>query len=226
MVLSLMCLASVLASVPYPVPPVQTKFQLELVQRVRAAAEPASAAATPLLLAALDAAPFRAALTACCADHPSGVANESAPQLLARLREEVRVAELTHNFNANSSGTWEGDVNITTAAALPYLPNLWSLMFLNLTEKVSQREEDLAEVYIMGFAPFDDRGGAPVGAATPPDFGAAAQRPLYVAHNMLGLATGNPTYGNVAMVLRPGIVQHMALVSPVDTGNWEVTAKG
>ena len=220
----LLCLASVLASAPpvqYPVPPVQTKFQHDLVQRVRAAAEPASAAATPLLLAALDAAPFRAALTACCADHPSGVANESAPQLLARLREEVRVAELTHNFNANSSGSWEGDVNITTAAALPYLPNLWSLQFLNLTEKVSQREEDLAEVYIMGFTPFDDRGGAPVGAAAPPDFASASARPLYVAHNMLGLATGNPTFGDVAMVLRPSVVQPMALVAPVDTGNWE-----
>ena len=32
---------------------------------------------------------------------------------------------VTHNFNANSSGTWEGDVDIDAAGSLPYYPNLW-----------------------------------------------------------------------------------------------------
>ena len=200
------------SSLPQPVPPQQTPFQRALVARANAAAAPASAAATPALIALLDAAPFRASLRRCCGE---ALAAEPAASLLVRLRREALAAELTHNFNANSSGTWEGDVNVTVASELPYLPNLWTLMYQNLTARVSQREEDLAEVGIMGFKPFSTPD--PVGSAQPPSFAEAAERPLYVAHNMLGLSVGNPTFGDVSIVLKPSFAQPMALVEPVRT---------
>ena len=127
----------------------QTPYQAALVSQVNTTAAVAAAAARPLMLQALDAPSFRSALAGCCA----GIARESAPSLLARLEDELRTAELTHNFNANSSGTWEGDVNITTAHALNYLPNLWTLEYLGLAA-AQQRVEDLSEVNIMGFRPF------------------------------------------------------------------------
>ena len=83
-------------------PPRQTQTQRALVQRVTAQAEKVSAQYEPVLLRALDDADFRANLTRCC---PS-VANRSAVELLGLLKEELRCAELTHNFNANSSHTW------------------------------------------------------------------------------------------------------------------------
>jgi hypothetical protein len=35
------------------------------------------------------------------------------------------------------------------------------------------------------------------------------------------LATGNPTFGDVSVVLRPNYAQPLALLEPLDTGNWE-----
>ena len=109
-----------------PAPPYQTPYQQQLHARVSAKAKVQAAAATPALLAMLSAAPFRASLRACC---PS-IAAESASQLLGRLVQGLRGAELTHNFNANSTGQWEGDINISTAADTPWLPNLWEIMYL------------------------------------------------------------------------------------------------
>ena len=53
--------------------------------------------------------------------------NLSARQLLDLLTAALRSAELTHNFNANSSHAWEGDVNATTAPSLTWYPNLWEV---------------------------------------------------------------------------------------------------
>ena len=73
----------------------------------------------------------------------------------------------------------------------------------------------------MGFRRFS--GGAPVGSssACPGSFAEAAERPLYVAHNLLHLDVGNPSFGDVALVLTPSYARPMSLIEPVDTGNWE-----
>jgi hypothetical protein len=136
------------------IPAKQTAFQQQLVATVDKQAAIASKAATPALLQLLSAPSFRSHLGDCC----SSVANLTSEQLLDRLVAEVRSAELTHNFNANSSGTWEGDMDIEAVIKTPYFPNLWTIMYLNLSAFKSQKEEDLAEVNLMGFPPFKTGG--------------------------------------------------------------------
>ena len=182
---------------------------------LQAKAAVAATAATPTLLKLLDAAEFRGTLSSCC---PS-IAHEPAARLLNRLKQALDTAELTHNFNANSSGTWEGDINITSAAAMDWLPNLWEIMYLGLTPRTDQREEDWAEVYIMGFKRFS--GATPPGKAFPPSRAEAAERPIYTTANMFRLNIGNPTFGDVSLILRPSVARPLALLSPLDTGNWE-----
>ena len=161
------------------VPPRQTPFQQQLVAAVDEKAAVASKAATPQLLQLLDGQAFRSHLSDCC---PS-VAKLTATDLLDRLVAEVRSAELTHNFNANSSGTWEGDLDIEGAIATPFYPNLWTIMYTNLSKFKSQIPEDLAEVNLMGFRPFSS--GLPVGSASnhPATLDEATERPAYTTCN-------------------------------------------
>ena len=195
------------------IPARRTPFEETLVERVNRSAEAASAAAKPALLQLLSATTFRTGLAECCPQ----VANESSERLLSRLQAELRAAELTHNFNTNSSGAWEGDVNISVASKLAYLPNLWTLRYLNYST-MEQGVEDVAEVSLMGFRPFS--GNQTVGAL-PRTFAEAAERPLYTTANMLRLPTGDPTFGDVSVILTPSYAQPLALLEPVDTGNWQ-----
>jgi len=94
------CLATVAAlacvchaQVNLPIPPKQTAGQKAWLAALSVAAGPASAAATPALLSALSDPRARALL-------PPARRKDTAAQLLARLREEVRLAEMHHGFQA------------------------------------------------------------------------------------------------------------------------------
>jgi hypothetical protein len=139
-------------------------------------------------------------------------------KLLSRLREELLAAELTHNFHANSTGTWEGDVNISTASSFAFLPNLWTLKFLGLSSS-EQRVEDISEVDLMGFHAFS--GGQTVGNATPPSFAEAAERPTYTTANIRHDPMGDATFGDISMIFTPSYAQPLALLEPVDTGSFQ-----
>jgi hypothetical protein len=60
----------------------------------------------------------------------------------------------------------------------------------------------------------------PVGSKSnhPTTFEESTERPLYTTNNLLHLDTGNPTFGDVSLVMRPSYAQAMALISPLDTG--------
>ena len=88
-------------------------------------------------------------------------------------------AERGRRAGMNSTGSWEGDVNITIAASLDYLPNLWTLGVL-YGIRGDRAVEDRAEVGLMGFEPFRN--------ATAPTLAEALQRPLYTTANLLHLA--------------------------------------
>eukprot|EP00038_Savillea_parva_P024773 m.45006 g.45006 ORF g.45006 m.45006 type:complete len:527 (+) comp6600_c0_seq1:125-1705(+) len=197
-----------------PAPPYQTAFQRDLVMRVNATAGQLAKVAVTQLLDMLDAPAFRTHLKSCC---PT-IAISPASELLDLLVEGVRCAELTHNFNANSTGTWEGDVNMTTAQQLSWLPNLWEVMYLKLAPPTEQRQEDLAEVNIMGFRPFSH--GA-VGHGVPQSLDEASSRPTYTTVDMLRVNVGNNAFGDVSLILRPQFAHPLGLLEPVDTGNWE-----
>jgi hypothetical protein len=101
------------------IPPKQTTFQQQLVAEVNKQAAGASNDATPALLQLLSAPAFTSHLNKCC----SSVASLSAEHLLDRLVAEVRSAELTHNFNANSSGSWvRNDFLLNKCACSPQPP--------------------------------------------------------------------------------------------------------
>ena len=52
---------------------------------------------------------FQASIRSCC----SRLAGKSGGELLAILTEQIRVSELTHNFNAvNTKATWENDISV------------------------------------------------------------------------------------------------------------------
>lgn len=71
----------------------------------------------------------------------------------------------------------------------------------------------------MGFCLFS--GGLFVGNVMPLILVEVVERLLYTTVNVLHLDTGNPGFGDVSMILRPGYAQPFALLEPVDTGNWE-----
>ena len=88
------------------VPPRQSDVQRRLIASIDRKAQAASEEATPALLSLLGGANFTAGLHACC---PS-VADLDPPALLQLLADELRAAELTHNFNAvNSAAAWENE---------------------------------------------------------------------------------------------------------------------
>lgn len=198
-------------------PSKQTAFQAALVARVRQESRRLSESAKPRLLEALASPNLRSKLRKCC----PGIADEPATSLLTLLVDSFRSAELTHNFNANATGTWEGDIDIEHAIATPFLPNLWTAEYLKLAAPTDQPEEDKAEVGIMGFRPFSD--GKPVGRGSKPvNLSEAIERPLYTTSNLLHIDIGSTIFGDVSMILTPSYAQPMALLEPVDTGNWEV----
>eukprot|EP00035_Acanthoeca_spectabilis_P031745 m.15583 g.15583 ORF g.15583 m.15583 type:complete len:512 (-) comp4936_c0_seq1:37-1572(-) len=197
-----------------PAPPYQSPVQRALIERVNASAAVAAAAARPRLLSMLAEPAFQAHLELCC----PAIASETPDALLALLIAGLKTSELTHNFNANSTGQSWGDVNMTDAAALGWLPNLWTVAALGYRPATPMHVEDLAEVEVMGFPPF---GGGAVGNTTPRTVAEASQRPIYTTVDLMHLSTGNPTFGDVAMIFRPGYVQPQSLLEPVDTGAWE-----
>jgi hypothetical protein len=179
-------------------PPMQSQFQKDLVARVNTQAEAASAAARPGLLALLGEADFQQTLRKCCPQ----IAHESPEQLMNRLRAEVMAAELTHNFNANRTGSWEGDIDLDQLEQAEYFYNLWTLQYLNLVPVTRQVEEDVAEVYLMGFRPFSN--ASAVGNSTPATYVDATDRPLYTTSNLLHIDTGAPaTNAAAATCQRP-----------------------
>ena len=115
------------ASAPQPFPSrISRMYPAQRAAVVAAAkdAEPLSAAATPVLLARLNASSFRETLRRCC----TSLAERPAAELLGLLRDIFSSSELLHNFD----GSWETDATIEIGAynATEYFPATWQLRYL------------------------------------------------------------------------------------------------
>ena len=202
--------------VGHTMPPRQTAYQKSYMAALRTSATAASAAATPAVLAFLDSAPFRANLTRALPNRPD-IAKDTAAQLLRRMRGGAAVSELTHNFfdGHNRVQTWEDDMDLDIAAAIPYLMNLWTLSFLNYTTKFQpDGDENDAETTVLRFRNFSRPSAGPTTLAE------ATERPLYTAMNRYRVDIGKPIFGNIAIVVNRTSLDDMVVVSPMDTGLW------
>jgi hypothetical protein len=177
----------------------------------------ASSAATPALLAVLNSSEFRGGLRKCCG--VSGIAEESAGQLLDRLHAMLYASELVHNFD----GSFETDATIEIGLynATEYFPSTWQLRYLgyygprgNPRWGYPASPEGVSEEGIFGMQPYRGAFDEPL------TFAAASSRLLYVALNSLRVDLGNPNFGNVSAVFSPSFWTDAVIASAIDTGLW------
>ena len=206
------------SALPFP-PKIERMYEGQKAAVARAAkgAPALSDAATPLLLAYLNASSFRQALTTCCSK--SGLASQTPHALLDKLRAIMYASELVHNFD-NIRG-FETDVTIPIGAhnATHYFPTTWMLRYLEYYGPRYQPEqgfpaspEGVAEEGVFRLAsyegPYDE----------PSSFGAASSRLHYIALNMLRVDVGNPDFGNVTAVFSPAFWEDAIVAAPADSG--------
>eukprot|EP00040_Diaphanoeca_grandis_P016919 m.87735 g.87735 ORF g.87735 m.87735 type:complete len:468 (+) comp26113_c0_seq1:140-1543(+) len=228
-----MCLVSTLVphatSTPRsPVPPWpagQTPFQRDLTANISLKAIGLSENATASLLSLLGSTSVNKTLAACCPDW----VNRSPTQILNALREFVANAEVVHNFDAVTPTGRGGmrDVNLSLASRTPYFLNQWQLDFSNLSSGCTNPSEANAERAIFGFSKFSSsRQVVDFGKQTvmpfPKTFAEAAVRPVYAALNMLRTDGGSGNFGDVGVVFNRSYVNPMLILSPCDTGSWEL----
>lgn len=194
---------------PLPMPPPLSAYQRGFIANVSAAAAPASAQALPALLAALDDAEFRAALSRCC----PAISMLGSRELFQELEAGFAVTEQVHNIRLGSRG---GDLTLEMAQNLSYFPNLWEVAYMQgkLQSGVGNMQAH-AEEHLFGFAPFANESA--------PTWVEASQRPIYIAFNLLRVSLGNPIFGAISFVFKPAAVKPMTFIAPVDTGIWEMS---
>ena len=189
--------------------------QKEAVAAAQSSAQALSAAATPLLLAHINASSFRQGLQRCCSK--SGLATESASTLLMRLREVMYAAELVHNFD----GSFETDATIPIGAhnATDYFPSTWQLRWLgyygprgNPRWGFPHSCEGVSEESIFRLPPYHGPHDEPM------SYAAASSRLYYIALNMLRVDVGNPDFGNVTAVFSPRFWADAVVAAPADSG--------
>lgn len=194
----------------FPEPPVQTDVQKAVVRTQAAKAEAASKAATAHVLDLFDSELFRVGLKKCCPH----VAELSALQLLERLREEVRAAELAHAFPSGFTKGFFTDLTIPLADRFGWFLNQWQAPIVQ--NKSADGFFNLAEENIFGCPPFKNDSN--------PTWDEAADRMIYVAHNLRQLDSGSdPFFGDATAIFHKPYVQDMVLIAAVDTGFFEVS---
>lgn len=188
------------AAVAAPKPPVQTQTQKAVMAEQAAKARVASEAATRQVISIFDSPTFRAGLRQCC----STVAGLPSEELLQRFRAEVRASELAH-------AVWSESIPVV--GQYNWFLNAWQgPMAANKTVSPSY---NLAEENIFGCPPFANK--------SRPTWDEAADRFIYVAHNLRQIDTGSPpNFGDVTAVFRQSCVQDMVLIGAVDTGLFEL----
>jgi hypothetical protein len=203
------------AQIPPP-PEKQSANQQAVYSRVASAAAALSAKATPELLRVFDSTEMRKHLKQCCAS----IATIPSTDLLEKLRREVRVGELVHNFEREGR---DDQLQLGDASNSTFFPNLWELSFLNLTSRNSSHHhvgpEDCAERGLYGFEDFTaQKNGQPY----PATYTEAANRPVYTAWNILRTDMGNPDFGSVCAVFSTDFVRNLTVVASIDTGIYEM----
>jgi hypothetical protein len=145
--------------------------------------------------------------------------------LLERISEEVRAAELVHNFPSKLASSPHGwvDETVEWATTKPWFLNQWQAALLapnvSTALRFDPRVDDallgdmIAETSIFGCHPFE-------GAM--PTWAEASDRLIYIAHNLRRIDTGsNPHFGDVGAVFSNAAVRQMVLIASIDTGIYE-----
>ena len=173
-----------------------TEFQLARLREVERSAAAASAAATPALLAVLDSPRLRARLRRCCTE----LAQESARELLERLRSETQALEVVTGIaSRGGDGPFAWDVTVSQAEAAGRLDNQWANRFVHggaFSARGWFGVQDDVEVGAYGLRPFSAR-------ARPASLAEADERAVYHVVNSMRSDAGSPLYGNVSPVLSP-----------------------
>jgi len=190
-------------------PPEVTKVQQAALAKKAVEARSASMAATSQVLELFDSEVFRTGLWKCC---PT-VAGTPSKELLQLFREEVRAAELAHTFPSGYGKGGFNDITIPLASHFTWFLNEWQAPLIDNGTVTSMY--NLAEENIYGLPPFAND--------SKPTWDEAADRLIYVAHNMRQLDTGSiPVFGDVTAVFRNSQVRDMVEISATDTGMFEL----
>jgi len=199
------------AAEDFPAPDVQTKVQKRVMLEQAAKAKLASEAATADVLALFDSASLRAGLRKCC----SKSADLPAMELLKKFRAEVQAAELAHSFPSGyGNASHFKDITIPLARQYTWFLNEWQAPII--TKEQPPVMYNLAEEGVFGLPPFVND--------SKPTWSEAADRLIYIAHNMRQLDTGSsPTFGEVTAIFRRSYVKDMVLIAAVDSGLYEMS---
>ena len=202
----------------------QRKTYAELADRARAASD----AATPELLALLDSSSFRQQV----ATYVPSLANETADDLLERLRSIFATAEILHNFD----GGWDADMSVEFAERhqAQHFASTFEVRYASESESeaaggdgTAAADADKQQSYrvrhkdatanqgIFGLPPFG-------GDEKPRDYTEATSRLTYGALNLMRRSVGQVFYGDVAAVFHPRYWAQTA-VSPIDSGLWTMS---
>ncbi|CAE6913870.1 unnamed protein product [Symbiodinium sp. CCMP2456] len=193
----------------FPVPPEQTEEQLSLFEKTTAAAKEASEAATPKVLEFFSSPEFRGVLHECCPD----VAALPSQELLERFRAEARVAELAHAFPAEFPAFWKNlydDITEGELGGLSWLANQFQFELIHNMTVEYDAVYTYGQEHVFGSKPF---------AGKRPTWPEAANRLIYVAHNMRRLDTGAPAaFGDITVVFNTSHVRKAVLITAYDSG--------
>uniref|UniRef100_A0A7S3JZZ1 ILEI/PANDER domain-containing protein n=1 Tax=Aureoumbra lagunensis TaxID=44058 RepID=A0A7S3JZZ1_9STRA len=196
----------------YSPPTEMTQVQKEVVQNATKNAESASKTANVAKL--FDDQKVRNFMQENC---PS-IASMSSEALAQGIDNELRYAELVSNFEADGGGM--DSFSLNDAQEDNYWPNSWEMIFLSNETSLNCSDyivQQAAEENLYGFPPFSSTNNC-----IPPNFQAAANRPVYTAINSLRIDVGNPAFGDVSLVWRRSNFADVAgIVAHCDTGIWE-----
>jgi len=204
-------LLAAVAMPPIPDTPEVTDIHRSVIAKTAAQAKGWSAAARPLVLEAMEGADFRYFLS----QYSTELAALPSPELLGRLEEATRVAEIVHNVDAVGAG--HNDDNYTTLDA-PFFLNLWQLPLLGLRPKSEPGPEGGAEVTLLGFPAFKNNSAI--------TWEEASSRVLYGAHELARIDCGNPLFGDLSLVFNTTHIKDYTIYSGADTGMFDMTCLG
>lgn len=189
-------------------PPRQSTLQKQLRASALALAPAQSAAATPLLLEALDKPIFRAQIK-----HLESIASLPASELLVLLRKGYQISKIVHSLPAYASQGIGTEADLDALMNSTYMFNGWVANTLNLVEvSAFQRTQmDFAETNAVGYAPFPN---------LTCQLADCMERPLYCAPNSMQLGPGLHMFGGITFVLKQEYVRDLIVLLPMDSGNW------
>ena len=217
----------------FPAPPRMSAVQQEYMAGVRARAADAAAAATPPLLEFLATPLFRAAL----AQQSPALGALAPAALLHRFRDALPLSEIAHGFPANfDAASVNGlDFGLDVAEGATFFPNQWQLPLMYPARELEAFYELISflapaaatEVGLLGMRPFSRAIPFPSAhpmwpGGFPANLSEASDRIVYGIFNQHKVDFPNFLWGDVALIFNNSRVGDMALLTPMDSGDFSI----